>query len=546
MIRLIIAAILRELPLFSSNMLYGLPFAFGCNVSWSLGLESRFRSSNFRVNKCATHSGNAVGPRMSHGAHGPSNTAGTSLKTTEETFAEDAGRDLFFTGMSPEMAIDILGRELGSLDSPDDRFIAAERLKFFPSIEATDALLSFVERFQSDEMDSYVLEDKVARRKCVETLGRYRGQFERNRVFSCLQRRLEDADEYMVEVAIWSLAELGLHGQFDTLQQIQRVLDNDAVSKRVVIQTLMRARHKPALEQIRKLANSSDGGTASAAMTAVCVLGDDPSGMDRVVSVLRSDDLNVRRSALEDITLSKYVPALPSVAVAPNSLVLRARTCRVLLEEKYNACQQLDLESAVLLDRLIWDHPCDLDLLGMTKETKKARDIARNVRQLYKNDAVYPYLASRTLAEDHRGSTDAAAGDAVLTSFVQQPYFDYFGAYHVFKTLGWLRHRPAIPLLLDNAENLPPRFFNHQLAAILALSELHALAVGPVIESVVKKTSIWELKYACLIAAERLRLNGGKIRTMLMGDDDWIIRLRARSAWSFDHLRSDFPRDTSV
>jgi bilin biosynthesis protein len=224
-------------------------------------------------------------------------------------------------------------------------------------------------------------------------------------------------------------------------------------------------------------------------------------------------------------------------------LVLRARTARVLLEEMFvDQSATLNDDAAALVDRLIWDHPCDLDLLGKTKDTKKARDLSRNIRQLYKNDAVYSYLATRTIAEDHCSDVEAAAaaGDAVLLSFTEKPYFDYFGAYHIFKTLGWLRHRPAVPVLLENAANLPPRFFNHQAGAILALAEIGDASVYPVLVKVAKNTSIWELKYACLMAAERMGADDSALRSLLQNDRDWLIRARARSHLGFSHLRSEF------
>jgi bilin biosynthesis protein len=466
-------------------------------------------------------------------------------QTTEETFALDAGRDLFFAGMDGAMATALLDAPLGSLPSADDRFIAAERLQFFPSAAATDAIIRFVARFNTANLDDYVLEDRVARRKCIETLGRYKGAFERERVFACVTKCLDDPDPYMVEVAVWTLAEVGVAGRDAVLAAVLAVLDNDAVAKRVIIQTLMRAGYKPALPRIRELVSSADGATASAAMTAVCMLGGDPSGMDDVVRVLKSENLGERRSAIEDITLSKHVPALAAVAIAPNSLVLRARAVRALLESSVgpgavSGDAPLDDETAMLIDRLIWDHPSDLDLLDMSKDTKKARDVDRNVRQLYKNDAIYPYLAARTLAEDHQAAPDGIAGAAVLKSFLDQPYFDYFGAYHVFKTLGWLQYKPSLTLLLDNAENLPPRFFNHAVGAVLAASELGDPAADPVFARIAAQTQVWELKYACMIGAERLGIDGGALRESAKEDQDCLIRARARNPIGFAHLRSSF------
>lgn len=473
----------------------------------------------------------------------------TQAPTTEETFAEDAGRDLFFTGMDADMAMAVLDAPLGGLDERDDRFIAAERIKFFESEEVTACALRFLAKFGEegvDLMEDTILEDRVARRKAVESLGRFKGRFLKGQVLAVLEKHLADVDPLMVEVCIWSLGEIGVEGREGALREMARVLkENEGVSKRTVIQALMRAKWEGALEAVRPFVDDDDATVASAALAAVCVLGGDAGrdGMRKVVGALKSDVLGVRRSAMEDLTLAKEVSALANVVVAPNSLVLRARTARVFLEEMFKrgegvGDEGLDAETALLIDRLIWDHPCDLDLLGIKKETKKARDAARNIRQLYKNDALFPYLSARTLAEDYHG--DAEVGASVLKSFEDQPYFDYFGAYHIFKTLGWLNATVGTDLLLDNAENLPPRFFNHQVGAITALAELGEPRTMRVLEKVASETRVWELKYACLLSAERLGLDGGNLRAKLSNDDDWLIRARAQCPLGFEHLRSEF------
>lgn len=473
-------------------------------------------------------------------------TSSDQLRTsssTEETFAIDAGRDLFFPGMDADTAIQILDAPLGSLEARDDRFIAAERLKFYPSEKAVDAIIAFVRRFERGGMELYVLEDKVARRKAVESLGRHKGAFRREEVICLLRECLGDADGFMVEVAVWALAEIGVTNDAEVLEDIVKVLDSKAVVKRVVIQTLMRAKYTPALPRIRGLVEDADAATRSAAMTAVAILSGDETIMDPVVNILKSAELNLRRAAIEDITLSKHTPALEQVAVCPNSLVLRSRTVRVLLDkmkkENVEMEQWLSDDTAALVDRLIWDHPCDLDLLGQKKETKKARDASRNIRQLYKNDALSAYAASRCLAEDHRNTDSSDVATAVKKSHEDLGYFDYFGAYHVFKTLGWLRYQDAYELLVDNAKNLPPRFFNHQAGAATALAELGRVEAVEVLGEVAKRTGIWELKYACLIACERLG-DGGMLRDWLKEDVDWLVRARARSGLGFRHLRSEF------
>lgn len=466
-----------------------------------------------------------------------------SPPATEDVFAISAGKDLFFAGMDENIAISILDTDLGALKDPDDRFIAAERLKFYPSEASTDALVCFIGKFDTSAMSQYKLEDCVARRKAIESLGRHKGAHRRDIIIDLLVSCLVENDNYVVEVAVWSLAEIGISENVSALEAITALLQKETIAKRVVIQTLMRASYTPALPHIRKFVEDSDPTVASAAVTAVTIFTEVPSGMAPVVDILKSSSLIERRAALEDLNLANYVPAIPHIAVCPNSLVLRARAIRSLLgvekKRSLEAMETLDDETAMLLDRLIWDNPNDLDLLGMKKETRKSRDPARNIRQLYKNDAIFPYLASRTLAEDHRDSESGEVGADVLKSYNDLKYFDYFASYHVYKTLGWLQYLPAYDVLIDNAENLPPRFFNHQAGAITALAELGNTEAIPIIHRIAQKTPIWEVKYACLIAVERLG-DGGALRNELKNDMDWLIRVRASSKLDFLHLKNTF------
>ncbi|OSX68323.1 hypothetical protein BU14_3010s0001, partial [Porphyra umbilicalis] len=288
-------------------------------------------------------------------------------------------------------------------------------------------------------------------------------------------------------------------------------------------------RHAPALPPIRALLGHPDGATASAAAAAVASLTGDDAPMGTVVRLLRSESLNVRRAAIEDITAARYVPALTAVAVAPNALVLRTRAVRRLLDAALDAAGGevrgvWDDATEATVDALIWDDPRALDLLGRTNETPRSRDVARNVRRLFKNDAADAYLAARTLADvgaagsDGHGDGDggaaaaaarAAAGDAVAAALAAQPYFDYFGAYHAYKALGWLGHTPSYNTLLEAATTLPPRFFNHAAGAATALAAVGDPSAVLGLVGRGGRGGVWEVKYAVLLAVERLGGDGG-------------------------------------
>lgn len=489
----------------------------------------------------------------------------------EETFATDAGRDLFFAAMDAPTAARLVRTPAAEMDDGSERYVAAERLKFYESPDATYALLdcitsaapggadaNAVESGEPGELPPAVsLNDRVARRKCVETLGRYVHGHAAEQVAAALRGCLSDPDGYTVEVAVWSLGQLlarraaGTGGAAwaalddatvaATLTDVAALLSTrtEDVSLRVVIKTIDALRHTPALDAIRPLTDHPDGATASAAAAAVASLTGDAAGMAPVVRLLASPSLNVRRAAIEDITAARYVPALAAVAVAPNALVLRSRAVRRLLDAALEAAggdvdAVWDADTEALVDALIWDDPARLDLLGRVNETPRSRDVARNVKRLFKNDAADAYLAGRTLAEVAAESpaAAAAAGDAVAAALDAQPYFDYFGAYHAYKALGWTRHAASAVTLVEAATTLPPRFFNHAAGAAVAVACIGDQSAVSALAGVATTTRVWELKYAVLLAVERLGGDPG-LRATLAGDDDWLVRARARSRRGF-------------
>lgn len=478
----------------------------------------------------------------------PNDPTSTSRPSTDEVFAIDAGRDLFFPGMTEDMAIAILDVPFGSHAGKDDRFIAAERLKFFVSSRSTSALLRFVTRFDSSPTTPYMLEDVVARRKAVETLGRSRGAYLRSETIAALQALLADDDGYLVDAAVWALGELGVAGK-----AVEAVLDNDneQVDKRTVVHALLRGglqTDEVTVGKVRALVDAPAPRVAIAARAFVAAATGDEALKNGLLEYLRSDNLDLRRCAIEDVSLIGYTGGIQAIATCPNSLVLRSKAIRKLLDQRENdEKQQLSTDDCVLLDRLIWDHPGDLDLLGTVKDTARARAADRNVRQLYKNDALVAYIAARTLAEDWRDGDDDRVGDMVLQSYNDLTYFDYFGAYHVYKTLGWLKHSPALSLLVENAQQLPPRFFNHKAGAVTALAEVAGRGsdtdrdtVLQVVRGIVKDSNIWEVTYACLVAAERLGDEGEMRSYLLQHSSDWLIKARCENELDMQHLRSDF------
>ncbi len=462
----------------------------------------------------------------------PADTGDTT--SVSDTFAIDAGRDLFFPGMDEGMAISILGEPLGSLCEHEDRYIAAERLKFFPSEASARALMKFISAFPDPIPTDLQVIEVAARRKAVESLGRFAGAYLATEVADFLEKLLEDSDALTAEGAAWAISQLTAPTA-SALGALEKALLAPNASHRTLLRALTAARATGAVPAIRALLDKEpcvlDETVMSAAATALAVLAGDTAVISEVPTLLRSPTLNVRRAAVSDLGNAKYRPALGEIARTPLSIVLRAQSAREVLRG------ELDSEAVHVLDRLFWDHPCDLDLLGRVRTGKRQRNVERNVRALYRNDALDSYVACKTLCED--ADVDGEAAKLVLASHTEREYFDYFGAYHAFKTLGWMRYEGAFDALAEAARTLPPRFFNHRAAAILSLGNLgDSNAVDIIRDIAVEKNALWHIRYACLIAAERL--GDDSVKKQLREDDDWLVRARASSEVDFEHLRVAF------
>ncbi|MFY7806209.1 MAG: HEAT repeat domain-containing protein, partial [Limnoraphis robusta] len=88
----------------------------------------------------------------------------------------------------------------------------------------------------------------------------------------------------------------------------------------------------------------------------------------------------------------------------------------------------------------------------------------------------------------------------------------------------WLKHAPAYDLLIETLEHPQPQFQKSRAAAAIALGELGDQRAIPALKSCLE-TKIWDLKYAALIALEKL----GDVSShqVLADDPDPLIQARA-------------------
>jgi bilin biosynthesis protein len=413
-----------------------------------------------------------------------------------------------FFNLTEDQAIALLDTPPDQLSEDDSRYVAASHLINFPTERSIQALIRAVQ--QTDPC----LENRIVRRKSVETLGRLQATVALPVIRTCLS----DEDCYTVENAVWAIGEIGTEDAA-LLEDVAQLLDRPGQTYRVIIHTLTRLHYQPALERIRRFVHDADPPTASAAIAAVCRFTGDYSQMEKVVAMLQHSNVLARRLSIQDLIDARYYDAIPAISRCPVSLVFRLRGIRMLTEAGL-AAGALRFETIQpYLEQSLRDHPGDLSLVHRYNEPPTLPIL---IRELYETDFGRCYLATQTILEHYAED----APEALFATYAEEANNDYGAHFHVMKLFGWLKHAPAYDLLVEALHNRQPQFQKSRAAAAIALAELGDLRAIPELKACLE-TQIWDLKYAAVMALEKLGdLSGYDI---VANDDDWLVREKAKS-----------------
>jgi bilin biosynthesis protein len=403
-------------------------------------------------------------------------------------------------------AIDLLDTPCDQLAEDESRYVAASHLINFPTVASIDALLRAIAN-DDDELDN-----RIVRRKSVETLGKLQAK----QALPAIRKCLVESDCYTVENAVWAIGEIGTEDP-EILSEIAQILEREGQNHRVIIHTLVKLDYKPAVDRIRSFTESTDEATASAAISAVCRFTGDYSQMERVIAFLFHPNRNARRACIQDLIDANYYPAIPSIARCPVSIVFRLRAIRLLADTGVERGELEFNEIRSSLEKTLYDHPQDLELIH---EYDLPPTMEFLIRQLYETDFGLCYLATQTILDERASEAPAA----LLATYEEEAYNDYGAHYHVMKIIGWLKYQPGYDLLVEALNNREPQFQKSRAAAALALGELGDERAIPLLVACLE-TKIWDLKYAVLMALEKLGDTSGC--TIAANDDDWLIRARA-------------------
>jgi bilin biosynthesis protein len=406
-------------------------------------------------------------------------------------------------------AIDLLDTPCDKLAEDESRYVAASHLINFPTEASIDALLRAIDN-DDDELDN-----RIVRRKSIETLGKLQAK----QALPAIRKCLVEADCYTVENAVWAIGEIGTEDA-EILSDIAQILEREGQNHRVIIHTLVKLDYKPAVDRIQTFTESTDEATASAAIAAVCRFTGDYTQMERVIAFLFHPNRNARRACIQDLIDANYYPAIPSIARCPVSIVFRLRAIRLLADTGVARGEVGFDEIRSSLEQTLYDRPQDLELIH---EYDLPPTMEFLIRQLYETDFGLCYLATQTILDDRASEAPAA----LLATYEEEAYNDYGAHYHVMKIIGWLKYQPGYDLLVEALNNREPQFQKSRAAAALALGELGDERAIPLLVACLE-TKIWDLKYAVLMALDKLGDTSG--REIAANDDDWLIRARSTVA----------------
>lgn len=409
--------------------------------------------------------------------------------------------------MSEEQAIALLDKPVDELEEDDVRYVAAAHLINFPTERSIAALIRAVENTHPS------LNNRITRRKAVETLGKLKVE----RAMLSIKQCLQDSDRFTVENAVNAIADIGT-SDTQLMEDIADLLVVEDKVSRTIIRVLSKLDYKPAIDRIRPYADSLEEPLYSAAISALYKLNGETERVDRWLSLFQSPSVNSRRCSIQDAIDSNYVAAIPAIARCPVSVVFRMRALRLLGAHGLESEQLTVNELLTHLDLVVRDHPRNLELVH-AYDQPPALDFL--MRELFNTDFGRSYLAIQTVVEHH--VEDAPA--ALLETYQGEASSDYGANYHVLKTLGWLQHEPAYDKFLEALHQTLPQYQKSRTAAAIALGELGDSRAIPDLKSVLD-SNIWELQYGALLALETLGDTEGA-RT-LFDADDVLLRSRAQ------------------
>lgn len=418
-----------------------------------------------------------------------------------------------FPGLGQAEALATLRKPLEELEDVSDRYLAAAHLVNFPDEQTVAALTTCA----ADDHQAQA--QRIARRKAVESLARLGAR----QALPVIQACLSSGDTYLVENAVWALAELQARPEVVT-EPLLQLLQDERQNRRVVAQTVARLGIQEAVAPLEALRQGEDPLLVTAATAALARLTGNKEDLADLESYLLHPDVTVRRAVIQDLMDAQAFDALAAIAAAPVSPVFRLRGVRHLADQQHQGGVAQAGVLLPLVDRILWDDPAAVTLVHRYDATPGLDFL---VQELYGTDFGRVYLAVATLMIAAKTAPAKADTLAALTrSFADKGWNDYGAHYHMIKLFGWLGDPQPLPLVREALANRRPQFQKSRPAAALTMARLAPQHAGVALQDAACEGSFWELRYAALMGLEKLGLPAPPAT---LADSDWLVALRAKA-----------------
>ena len=431
--------------------------------------------------------------------------------------------DNIHPGLDQQGAIDILSKEVDTLESESDYYMAVSHLINFPGPTTSQALLSFLDKSSADVLVA------LAQRKAVEVLARL-GVAEATSKISSF---LDSSDIYMVENAAWALSCLNCQDP-EVHQRMIDLLDDSSQNQRVLIQSLSKLSVKSAVSTISAYTVHEKSSVRGAAIAAMIYLSGDHSHLADLSDHLYNPNQMERQSAVQDVIDANAVELLSDLMEAPISPAFRMRAVRYLLDNPSNKISNNDALCAV--DQIMFDDP---RLITVLHHYDAPLPTELLIDGLFHPDFSRCYLAMQVLIK----SDAQEIWNAIDNCWQDRAYNDYGAHYFLMRLFGLVEGWTDEVLLYirkilsDAITDKRPQFRKSPPAALLSFAKLFPGQYDCFLDSCLSLENKlgWDMRYAGLLLIQSdqtdhlHRRYQRQLQQLIEADGDSFLRLKAQS-----------------
>ncbi len=414
-------------------------------------------------------------------------------------------------------AINILSRPISEVKPLADYYKAVFHLAKFPCEESEMALLEFI------KYDSEKLEYKIAKRKAIEVLA----FFDCKKAIPIIADFLENDDDYLVEIAIWSLGKLKCN-DINIINIICSILYKKCNNKRVAIQTLTNLGVRKEIDKIRTLLtdNQSSNGVKGASLAALIKLCGEEDKLSNLKDFLRLSNQNDRHCAVQDIINAGNLSVLPDLIKAPISPSFKLNAIDSLWINEVVFWKNINLFNCI--DSVIIDDPTKIDTLEVDNYNN---DLIFLIEQLFHTDFNRCYHSVKQLLK--------FPSDKVLyylNNNWDRAKSDYGAIYFfitVYKLL--LDQKLYDEFILDKVDFILsdnwPNYMKFKSSAIEILGYLNETKFYNNINQLSdeRHTPYWKNRYTALLVLQKKKIHIKKdFAKLFMNDSHRFVRLKAK------------------